>query len=459
MRCSRSSTSGPLQPGADHRPRVADLVAHPVVAHRAGRLRQLARRVLLVLRACRAALRSSCFSSSPTFASSASLRSLSCWILLDAAVRRRGLEPLDVVGDLLLLAGDLLGLPQRVCDVALGAAGLRLLQLALRLLQPLERRRRPAPRRSARRWPPPAASHRRPRAAAAPTASSSGRFSSRDSCSSRRAASSACSASCALAAAPPPPTPAGRRGALRAAARPPAPAAAPAPSASPSARRASDRACCCWARWRGLVLVRHLVELQLEQVGEVLRPSGSARRRRRRHPAGAASAPASRTLPRPSAGTAAPSARAASAPSGLGRLQLGLGVLHLGHRLRQQVRDLLERRDPAATSRLFMRVSRPSTCSRSLRLRQREHRRVLAQLVGRHRLAIALDVEGRGDDLPLLLRQRADLAAAAAATAAAAGVRLGALELLAAAAGSAGSTCRSSPAWRPATASLSAARA
>ena len=35
--------------------------------------------------------------------------------------------------------------------------------------------------------------------------------------------------------------------------------------------------------------------------------------------------------------------------------------------------------------------------------------RVLAQLVGRHRLAIALDVEGRGDDLTLLLRQRADL--------------------------------------------------
>ena len=43
------------------------------------------------------------------------------------------------------------------------------------------------------------------------------------------------------------------------------------------------------------------------------------------------------------------------------------------------------------------------------RLRQRDHRGVLAQLVGAHRLAIALDVERRGDDLALLLGQVAHL--------------------------------------------------
>ena len=113
----------------------------------------------------------------------------------------------------------------------------------------------------------------------------------------------------------------------------------------------------------------------------------------------------------------------------IGLLQLRLGVLHLGDGLRQQVRDLLERRilldQPAVHPR-----QQALDLVAQLRLRQREHDRVLAHLVGRHRLAIAVDVEGRGDDLPLLLRERADLSAAAA-SAAAAGIRLGAPELLA----------------------------
>src|SRR4029453_9722573 len=62
-----------------------------------------------------------------------------------------------------------------------------------------------------------------------------------------------------------------------------------------------------------------------------------------------------------------------------------------------------------------------------LGLRQRDDRRVLPELVGRHRLAVAVDVERRRDDLALLLRERAYLLVAASASAT--GVRLGALEL------------------------------
>ena len=49
---------------------------------------------------------------------------------------------------------------------------------------------------------------------------------------------------------------------------------------------------------------------------------------------------------------------------------------------------------------------------------------------GGHGLAIALDVERAGNDLPLLLRQRADFLSAAAATAAAAAHRRRRLEVL-----------------------------
>src|SRR6185295_14151558 len=108
-----------------------------------------------------------------------------------------------------------------------------------------------------------------------------------------------------------------------------------------------------------------------------------------------------------------------------GCLQLALGFLHRRDRLRQQIGHLLERRillDEAAVhagDEAVNLIPEP-------RLRQRDDDGVLAELVGRHLLAIALDVEGRGDDLTLLLRERADLILpAAAAPAAAAGIRLG----------------------------------
>ena len=46
-------------------------------------------------------------------------------------------QVVDILGDVLLLARDLLCLPERVLDVAAGAVALRALQLALRLAQPL----------------------------------------------------------------------------------------------------------------------------------------------------------------------------------------------------------------------------------------------------------------------------------------------------------------------------------
>ena len=49
------------------------------------------------------------------------------------------IEPFDAFRDLLLFARDLIGLPQCVLDIALGAARLRLLQPLLRLLQSIER--------------------------------------------------------------------------------------------------------------------------------------------------------------------------------------------------------------------------------------------------------------------------------------------------------------------------------
>src|SRR6185436_15751027 len=65
------------------------------------------------------------------------------------------------------------------------------------------------------------------------------------------------------------------------------------------------------------------------------------------------------------------------------------------------------------------------------RLRQRHHGGALLQLVGREPLAIALDVERRRDDLPLLLRERFNLTAAAPATTAApAALRLRLAEVL-----------------------------
>ena len=69
-----------------------------------------------------------------------------------------------------------------------------------------------------------------------------------------------------------------------------------------------------------------------------------------------------------------------------------------------------------------------------LALRQADEDRVLLELVGGHFRPIALDVEGRRDDLPLLFRQRAGLVLlppAAPAPAAAARLRLRLPEVLA----------------------------
>ena len=60
-----------------------------------------------------------------------------------------------------------------------------------------------------------------------------------------------------------------------------------------------------------------------------------------------------------------------------------------------------------------------------LRLRQPDEDHVFLELVGRRLRLVAIDVERRGDDLPLLLRERARLVALLpAATAAAAAALL-----------------------------------
>ncbi len=101
-------------------------------------------------------------------------------------------------------------------------------------------------------------------------------------------------------------------------------------------------------------------------------------------------------------------------------MELPFGVLHFRDSLRQQIRDLLERRilfdEPAVHPR-----EQPFNLIAQPRLGQGEHGAVLAQLVRRHLLAIALNVERGRDDLALLLGQGAHLtsATATAATAAA----------------------------------------
>ncbi len=139
------------------------------------------------------AVRFTCCSSSPTF---------DCELLfalaqlLDLLLPRftARLEAADGIGDLLLLARDLLGLLQRVADVALGAAGLRLLEACSASCSRSSAAEACAAADGsplAEAWRIASAASRSCRAVCA----SSGRFSSRDSCSSRRAASSTCSAS------------------------------------------------------------------------------------------------------------------------------------------------------------------------------------------------------------------------------------------------------------------------
>ena len=180
---------------------------------------------------------------------------------------------------------------------------------------------------------------------------------------------------------------------------------------------------------RRLVLVGHLVHLELEQVGQVFRDRSG--------------------LP-----AAAPAARLAAGlhlhlvlffgllqilqrlllrrhrALGAPHLQLGLGRLHLSRRERQQVGNLLEGRVGRDQARVHA-ADEPLDLLAQAALRQRQHDRALAQLVGGDRLLLAQHVERAGDDLALLFRERAYLCAAAPAASAPAGLRRGRLELLA----------------------------
>ena len=181
---------------------------------------------------------------------------------------------------------------------------------------------------------------------------------------------------------------------------------------------------------RRLVLVGHLVHFELEQVRQVFRDRSSL----------PAAAPAARLpaglhlhlvlffgLLQILQGLLLRWQRAVGAP----HLQLGFGRLHLSRRERQQVGNLLERRIGGDQARVHA-AHEPLDLLAQTPLRQRQHHGTLAQLVGGEGLLLAQHVEGAGDDLALLFRQRAHFGAAAPApSAAATGLRRGRLEVLA----------------------------
>jgi hypothetical protein len=100
-------------------------------------------------------------------------------------------------------------------------------------------------------------------------------------------------------------------------------------------------------------------------------------------------------------------------------LQLLLRGNHLLGGLRQQLGDLLERRIRYDETRVHA-LDETVHLILQFALRQRQHDHAFTELLRRHALAIALDVERAGNDLALLLRQGADFLARAAATATAA---------------------------------------
>ena len=165
-----------------------------------------------------------------------------------------------------------------------------------------------------------------------------------------------------------------------------------------------------------LVLVGHLVQFHLEQVGQVLG-----------HLSAATTAAAALLLALDLHlhlvqlfGLLQERQRALLRRQRLlraGGLKLCLGGLHLRRGLRQQLRDLLE---CGILSEPF--VHAPDETVHLLaqpRFRQRDDRGVLAHLLRARLLAIALDVERRRDDLPLLFGQRAHLVVLLSAAAAA----------------------------------------
>ena len=164
---------------------------------------------------------------------------------------------------------------------------------------------------------------------------------------SRRGPAAAARATAARAAAPLPRPPG--RAAAGCVAAPPPPAGRPAPAALPlgflllpprqllQLLRSSST---CWSllllgALLHLVLVGQLVELELEQVGEILGHLALAAAAA----AAAAAAllrPASRTPARPPAAASARAARARARPSGFGLCSFAFGRLHLRGRLRQR---------------------------------------------------------------------------------------------------------------------------
>ena len=324
--------------------------------------------------------------------------------LVDAVLDGGAFEAFHAFGDLLLLARHLLGLPLRVCDVARAARLLRLLQLALRLLQPLERggRLRGAHLTAVGRRLP----HLVGRLAHLPR----GLHQLRPVLLARQLLEPA------------------RRfldliGEL--------PLAVAAARAALLPGRALPLAL-------GFLLLppRQLLQLLGELVDLLIRllllgalrasrtgwpscrarartgrrdprPSGSARRRRRRRPA-ALHADLDFVLLLGLLQELQRLLLERERAVGLACCSFASAVFISVDCLRQQLRNLLERRILLDQAAVHAR-DQPFDLLAQLRLRQRDDGRVLAQLVGRHRLAIAVDVERRGDDLALLLRQRADL--------------------------------------------------
>ena len=138
MRCSRSLTSGPCRPA-----RICDRVYRIVSRSRLSRIaargvRQLARGVGIALPHVRRGLIELVLERR-RLRLERLLAIAELLDLVDAVLGGGAFEALHALGNLLLIARHLLGLTLRVGDVTRAARALRLLQLALRVLQPLQR--------------------------------------------------------------------------------------------------------------------------------------------------------------------------------------------------------------------------------------------------------------------------------------------------------------------------------
>ena len=158
---------------------------------------------------------------------------------------------------------------------------------------------------------------------------------------------------------------------------------------------------------RGLVLIRQLVEVLLEQIREIA--PRSSRRRRLRRPAPplcwltcfsySSSAFCSCCSARFSGGSALFAACACSFFSAAFISSAAFGSSSA----------IFWNAGSGSTSRLFMRPTRPSTCSRSFAATTPTTTRFSRSFCRRHRLVVADDVVRGRDDLALLLRERVHL--------------------------------------------------